>query len=138
MGVYGPPDFFEVNFKGDAVEKSEITGGCLCGAIRYRAVGTPMHQALCHCGNCRRAAGAQSVAWVTFKTDQVEFVQGERSQYKSETQATWSFCGTCGTTLSYENDRRPGDIDLTVGSLDDPELFPPNRQTFEDEKLSWV
>ena len=117
---------------------SETAGGCLCGAIRYRATGEPIHRTMCHCDNCRRATGAQSVAWVTFKTDQVDFQQGERSRYRSETQAIWSYCSACGTTLSYQNDRRTGEIDLTVGSLDNPEEFPPRGNAFEEEKLSWV
>ncbi len=116
----------------------EITGGCYCGAIRYRATENPNHQGMCHCGNCRRVSGAQSLAWVTFKSDQVEFTKGERSKFRSETRATWSFCGNCGTTLSYENDRRTDEIDLTIGSLDDPEQFPPKDATYAEEKLSWV
>ena len=117
----------------------DIAGGCLCGAVRYRAQGEPIHQTLCHCGNCRRAVGGHVVAWVTFMRDRFEITQGSPQIYDSDTGATWTFCGQCGTTLLYQHDKqRPAEIDLTVGSLDDPEAFPSQGQINEDERLSWV
>jgi hypothetical protein len=119
-------------------DQSVIAGGCYCGQVRYRAAGAPIFQAACHCANCRRASGAQSVAWVTFPEAAFTLTQGEPVRYPSETGATWSFCGRCGTTLTYTNGSRPGEIDVTTGSLDDPEAFPPKLDVNGDEKLSWV
>jgi hypothetical protein len=108
-----------------------ITGSCYCGAVRFRASGPPLYQANCHCANCRRAAGAQSVAWITVNPAEFVWETGEPKRYKTDT-------GACGTSLTYENDKRPKEIDITTGSLDDPEHFPPNRDVFPEEKLSWV
>jgi hypothetical protein len=47
--------------------QSPITGGCYCGKVRFRVSGPNLRQSNCHCANCRRAAGAQSVAWITVK-----------------------------------------------------------------------
>lgn len=120
------------------MEATTLQGGCLCGAVRYQVAGEPMSSSICHCANCRRAAGAQSVAWMTFSLDHFAFLQGEPTRYPSSTGATWSFCGQCGSTLTYQNEGRPKEIDVTTGSVDDPEAFPPTQEGSEDEKVSWV
>ena len=134
------PDRTELIFemKDFSMETIEITGGCYCGAVRYRATCEPEHSTICHCANCRRAGGAQSVAWLTFPLDHFAFVEGEPVSYRTDTQATRTFCGRCGTPLTYQNDSRPDDIDVTTGSADDPEAYPPTRDVWEEEKLSWV
>ena len=85
----------------------------------------------------RRAAVAQSVAWVTFEVGAFSFVKGEPTRYRTETAAWRTFCPRCGTSLTYEADDRPNDIDITVGSLDQPEDFPPNKAVFAQERLAW-
>lgn len=117
---------------------SPITGGCYCGKVRFQASGATLHQANCHCANCRRAAGAQAVAWITVKLLDFAWTTGDPKRYKTDTGAYRTFCDSCGTSLTYENDDRPNEIDVTTGSLDDPEHFPPNRDVFAEEKLSWV
>ncbi len=115
-----------------------ITGGCYCGQIRYRATHDPIYQANCHCANCRRAVGAQAVAWITVPTAHFQIERGTPKRYRTDTGAWRTFCSSCGTSLTYERDTRPGEIDLTTGSLDRPEDFPPNRDVFPEEKLPWV
>ena len=115
-----------------------ITGGCYCGQIRYRATHEPIYQANCHCANCRRAIGAQAVAWITVPVSHFKFEQGTPKRYRTDTGAWRTFCDSCGTSLTYERDTRPGEIDLTTGSLDEAERFPPNRDVFPEEKLPWV
>ena len=119
-------------------DMSSITGGCYCGNIRFQVTQKPMQQANCHCQNCRRAAGAQAVAWITVRPSNFKVEKGEPKQYRTETGALRTFCDVCGTSLTYEIDNRPDEIDITTGSLDDPEAFPPNRDVFPEEKLSWV
>ncbi len=53
--------------------QSSIEGGCLCGAVRYRVNGAASYPVVCHCESCRRACGAQAVAWVTFPTEQFRY-----------------------------------------------------------------
>lgn len=115
-----------------------ITGGCYCGAIRFRADGAVLHQANCHCANCRRAVGAQAVAWITVELSAFAFEQGTPQRFRTETEAWRTFCQTCGTSLTYQHDSRPNEIDITTGSLDRPEDFPPTKDVFPEEKLSWV
>jgi len=115
-----------------------ITGGCYCGEVRFRVNGEPHTRANCHCDNCRRAAGAQAVAWITVKKTDFQFEVDEPRKYKTDTGAFRTFCPSCRTSLTYEIDARPDDIDITTGSLDNPEDFGPTKDVFADEKLSWV
>ena len=120
------------------METLGIRGGCFCGQVRYQATARPSSQTLCHCANCRRAAGAQALAWVTFPAASFTYVAGTPASYRAPNGALWSFCPRCGTTLTYRNDGRPNEVDVTTGSLDDPDAFAPTRDTFMDEKLCWV
>lgn len=116
-----------------------ITGGCYCGRIRFRGgAATPLHQANCHCANCRRAIGAQAVAWITVRLADFACEQGVPRRYRTDTGAWRSFCGDCGSSLTYEHDSRPNEIDIATGTLDHPEDFPPNRDVFAEEKLPWA
>src|SRR5688572_24891392 len=96
-------------------------GGCLCGSTRYRASGEPIAVALCHCSMCRRSAGAPAVAWAMFTQDQIELTSGEIGSYASSPGAQRGFCPRCGTQLTFHADFLPGLVDVTVGSMDDPE-----------------
>src|SRR5262245_34940814 len=116
----------------------EIQGGCFCGAVRYRAVGEPRVACLCHCADCRKACGAQSVAWVTFPVERFAFTQGEPIRFRSSPPVVRTFCGHCGTQLTYQTAERAQEIDITTGSLDDPERFPPQKEVFIEQKLTWV
>ncbi len=60
-----------------------ITGGCVCGAVRYEAVGEPFWVGHCHCNSCRRHSGAPVTTYVGFRQAQVRFTKGERRIYNS-------------------------------------------------------
>ena len=120
------------------MKENEITGGCYCGEVRFSAAPDVRVSANCHCANCRRAAGAQAVAWIIFKRSQFQFVKGRPHRYQTETGAWRTFCDSCGTSLTYETDRRPDEIDITIGSLDHPEDFPPTKDVYAEERLPWV
>ena len=100
-----------------------ITGGCYCGKVRFKAMPPTLFQVNCHCANCRRAAGAQAVAWVTVNRVCLKFTKGRPKRYRTDTGAWRTFCSACGSSLTYENDERPDQIDITTGCLDQPERF---------------
>ena len=116
----------------------EFAGGCYCGAVRYRATQEPLYQTTCHCDNCRRAAGAQAVAFITVPAKSFAFTTGEPTAFRTDTAATRTFCGRCGTSLTYVGDNRSQEVDIHTATLADPEAFPPTRDVFPEEKLSWV
>ena len=73
-------------------------GGCQCGAVRYRARGTPMVAAICHCSMCRRAHAAPAVGWAMFQKSQVVFTGALLREFASSEEARRGFCGACGHT----------------------------------------
>lgn len=112
-----------------------MTGGCLCGAIRYR-IARPVEGALiCHCESCRRASGAPMVAWVTVGTDTFAWLTLQPMAYESSPGVIRTHCGVCGTSLTYQSD--PDHIDITTASLDAPEAFPPDREVWLGQRLPW-
>lgn len=113
-------------------------GGCLCGAVRFRAAGEPGNPTLCHCRTCRRAAGAPLVAWLTFARAGFAFTGAEPVRYRSSPGVARTFCGRCGTPLTYARDDEPETIDVTTASLDRPDELPPRDHTWVSHALAWI
>jgi len=113
-------------------------GGCLCGAVRYRVAGAPRYLCYCHCESCRRAAGAASVPWATFARERFELTGAAPLEYRSSAQVLRGFCGTCGSSLTYRNEARPGEVDIILTSLDEPALLAPAMHVWVADKLPWV
>lgn len=113
-------------------------GGCLCGAVRFTAKGTPLWTAYCHCASCRRHTGAPVSAYAGYPSDAVTFTGAAPSYFSSSQGVRRGFCKVCGSTLSYEGERWPGEIHLHIGAFDEPAAFPPKGQAFEEERLPWL
>ena len=116
----------------------ERTGGCLCGAVRYRVAGPPESTSLCHCTSCRRSTGGPSLAWAIFPEDAVEITSGPLAIHPSSPGVERGFCARCGTSLTYRRANRPGLFDVTTASLDDPESCAPTKEIWVEERLSWM
>ena len=113
-------------------------GGCLCGAVRYRCVGEPLWVAHCHCKSCRRACGSVVLPWAGIASENFEIIKGSPRSHESSKGVRRGFCGNCGTPLTFESERYPGEVHITVGSLDDPEALPPRGHVFTEEQISWL
>jgi hypothetical protein len=118
--------------------ETEHTGRCLCGAIRYRASGPPKWIANCHCESCRRATGAPLITYAGFDADRFAYATGEPACFHSSPGVTRTFCGRCGTPLTYQGARWPGEVHVLVGSMDRPQDFAPTRDALVEERLPWV
>jgi len=119
-------------------QAAEVLGGCYCGGVRYAISGTPAQSLVCHCPDCRRSAGAQSVGWLLVRSEQFAIRGGNPNTFNSSAGVTRAFCGKCGTTLTWVSDKHPGRIDVTIGSLDDPNQFPPSRAVYRKHKVAWA
>ena len=113
-------------------------GGCLCGAVRYRATGSARNLCYCHCDSCRRAAGSPSVPWATFDAARFAVTHGTLAEYRSSAHVLRGFCATCGTSLTYRSARRPADTDVTLATLDEPARLVPAMHVWVRDKLPWV
>lgn len=113
-------------------------GGCLCGAIRYTVCGQPLVSAVCHCRTCRKTASAPVLPFVTFPRVDFALTQGSPTDFHSSPEVTRSFCGHCGSPLTYTNNRQPDHIDIMTCSLDDPEAFPPACHIWASQRLRWM
>ncbi|RYY54950.1 MAG: GFA family protein [Comamonadaceae bacterium] len=103
-----------------------------------RCAGEPAHLTSCHCATCRGVSGAPFVAWFTVPRAGLRFVRGAPVEFRSSAHATRSFCGRCGSQLTFADDDAPGEIDVATCTLDDPEALPPRDHTFVRSKLHWV
>jgi hypothetical protein len=115
-----------------------IEGGCLCGAVRYRAWGNGYGITHCHCRTCRRASGAPFVTWAGFDADKFSFIKGQPATYASSSHVVRTFCNRCGTALTYRRSDVPDSIDVTLGSMDVPETLKPEDHTWTESQLSWI
>lgn len=111
---------------------------CLCGAIGLSAAGAPLWVGLCHCRSCRRATGGVLMAAAGFPRQAVSIERGQMSYYTSSPGVRRGFCGTCGTSLSYENARWPGDIHLMIGAFERPDALQPQFHIFAEDRLPWL
>jgi hypothetical protein len=78
------------------------------------------------------------VAWATFDRRGFACLQGEIAQHASSEQVLRGYCRSCGTALSYEHRARPGEIDVTLASLDEPGALAPACHIWVSHKLPWV
>ena len=102
-----------------------VTGGCMCGKVRFRAQVRDDEAYLCHCRMCQRASGNVSLAMKNMKKADVVW-EGEPDWYVSSPIARRPFCASCGTSLGFEFPDSEN-MDLTVASFDDPSRFHPKH-----------
>lgn len=114
-----------------------LTGGCLCGNVRYRLTGSPNNVTYCHCETCRRAAGAPVVVWAEYPVSQVELDQSAMRFYESSAIGERGFCPRCGTTLTFQYIQGRENIDISAATLDDPDQLPPEDHLWTKSRISW-
>lgn len=124
-------------------EDSIITGGCMCGSVRYEATGSPSNVAYCHCSDCRGYTGAPVMVWVAFETTQVQYLQEKPKIYESSPGVRWGYCEQCGSSLIWEPNLSVfGGKDIvitefTISSLDAPEKFIPDQHWYDGGRIPW-
>jgi hypothetical protein len=115
-----------------------MSGGCQCGRVRYTAQVEPEKAYLCHCNMCKKATGGVSIAFINPPKDKVVW-HSEPDWYRSSPIARRPFCATCGTPLGFDFLSGGENIDLTIGSFDDPTPFRPEHNYATESMLpAWA
>ncbi len=114
-----------------------LSGGCLCGEVRYRATGEALWVVHCHCRWCQQASGAAFLTYVGSRIEDLEWVNGAPTIFKSSAEVERGFCARCGSTLTFARPGR-GEIDVCAGTLDDPHGIDPEEHIFTDQQLAWL
>jgi hypothetical protein len=113
------------------------TGGCQCGAARYR-LGEPLQTVhFCHCRMCQRAVGGPFAALGVLSRSRLSWTRGEPARFQSSSVAERGFCAGCGTPLTFgyfDSDY----IHVTLGSLDRPEAAPIEVHYGVESRLPWL
>jgi hypothetical protein len=118
-----------------------LTGGCLCGALRYEARGEPVNAGYCCCADCRKASGSGFIPFMGFAAADFS-VTGETRQHRCPAarggEAVRNFCPTCGGLVFGGVVGESTSHTIYAGSLDDPSGFKPTMAIFNRQRPEWV
>ena len=118
-----------------------VTGGCLCGAVRFSSTEPPIVTRTCWCRLCQ-ALGAGSATVNSGFPAQAVSVTGDVTVYEnvadSGTGMLRSFCPKCGTDLFSQAKTRMHLIFIRAGALDDPEIAAPSVTIWTSQAPSWA
>ncbi|MCD2316119.1 GFA family protein [Sphingomonas sp. IC-11] len=115
-----------------------MKGGCQCGRIRYAAEIDSDDAYLCHCRMCQRATGGVSIAFVNVPAAKLRW-ESSPDWYRSSPIAHRPFCSACGTPLGFAFLEHAENVDITVGSFDDPGRFKPvHHYAVESMHEAWI
>lgn len=114
----------------------KLTGGCLCGAVRYAFEGTPGAAGWCHCRMCQRSSGAPAQAYVLLPLAGFRYVAAEPVLYRSSARGERRFCAVCGSQVEFR-EAGGAEVSLNSGTLDDPALVPPDRHIWTSSEVPW-
>lgn len=100
------------------VKSRTYEGGCLCGTIRFAAIGPPLNPHTCSCKMCQRHTGALTAAWVEFSRENVQWLGpgGMPSVWRSSKKSSRAFCPVCGSSIGAIDDHPT--IALHLGVFD--------------------
>jgi len=106
-----------------------ITGGCLCGGVRYQVEFSAEHDwkrgpHSCQCTQCRKNCGSLVYNFHTVKASEIEWTsQATYAEYNSSPGCYRSFCENCGSPLAWSDRKVDTDIELAVGTIDEEFLL---------------
>ena len=119
---------------------ADMTGGCLCGRVRYTLTGEPALTGICHCRNCQRYTGSTFEAVTVFPSASVS-VQGELKTYNDVADSGKTlyrrFCPNCGSGVMAEAEVMPGLTIVLAGTLDDPSVYKPAIELYCSSAQPW-
>ena len=124
-------------------DRDALTGGCACGALRYRLAGPPLVVHACHCRACQRLTGGAFVVNLWIEADRVELSTGKPTSFRlpagSGKPHDVFFCGACSTAVWSHYHSVPGhSLFVRAATLDDPSSIEPDIHIHTASKLPWL
>jgi hypothetical protein len=113
-----------------------LTGGCQCGAVRYRLEAAPFNIHVCHCRMCQKAVGGPFAVICPALKSKFTVTRGDMAHFASSDIARRGFCAQCGTPLTFEYPD-VADIGILAGTLDQPDLAAPLLQCGVESRVAW-
>jgi len=121
--------------------ESKLTGGCLCGAVRYEARGEPSMMGYCFCKDCQKASGSGFIPFMNFRAEQLSFT-GKTLEFSSPsirgTPAVRNSCPVCGGLVFGGIVGQDTQHTIYAGSLDDAAAFQPKIAIFTRDRPDWA
>jgi hypothetical protein len=110
---------------------SPLTGGCLCGGVRYELSEPPVSAGYCHCTRCQRRTGTAAAVSAAVVPGSLRITSGEALLASFDPPDGWSkvFCSACGGALWAQSPGDPDTFSIRMGTFDeDPGIRPSYRQ----------
>src|SRR6476661_6480866 len=116
-----------------------LTGGCMCGAVRYELKSDPFDCGWCHCRTCQLSSGAPAQAFACIRRGDWLVTSGADSirSIRSSSFGQRSFCAQCGTPMFVTVEHQPETLDFSAVTLDDADEDPTEYHIFWSSKVCW-
>ena len=120
-------------------QPTKVTGGCLCGNVRYEAEVFLHNGYICHCTICQRSSGQPAEITVLIKAGTLKYLKEEPKYYVSSADGKRGFCDNCGSRIVWQALKSEDDwlTNLDVGTLDRPAEVRVTRHICADTQLPW-
>jgi hypothetical protein len=112
------------------------SGGCQCGAVRFRVEGELGEASICHCRMCQKAMGGFFGPFVSVGAGELTWTRGERRRFRSSNKIQRGFCGDCGTPLTFESG--PGRVSIAIGAFDRAGEIAPSEQLASAARVPYL
>jgi len=121
---------------------TKITGGCLCGAVRYECAAEPLMAVNCYCRDCQHATGAAMAPVLLLSKAAFKVTKGEFKHYEvtaaSGNKVSRGFCANCGAPVLSVLSGYPDMVAVKAASLDDPAIFKPTMNCWVSSAPPWA
>ncbi len=120
-------------------ESTRVSGGCLCGRVRYEAEVFLQHGYICHCTTCQKSTGQPAEITVLIKPGTLEYLKGEPKYFVTSASGKRGFCAECGSRIVWQatDPQEDWTTNLCVGSLDHPAAAGMACHIYADTRLPW-
>jgi hypothetical protein len=122
------------------VTEHALTGGCLCGGVRFELTEPPREAGYCHCTRCQRRTGTASSAQARIDGRTFRLLSGEdlvRAWRHPEGGFEKCFCSNCGAQLFSRNPEDPRQMSIRMGAFDGDPGVRPSFRTYVAYAAAW-